>query len=181
MFRFFLHPEIVSHFEQGSACQFFSDVDTSVKLTRNRPPLMERYWKNVVLLDIVNRLVRMNSNSSAKIFHWLELVTDCAIPLAWLQSAMCYVSMTSSISLDKLCKLMESFFQISNSFSNFLAENRNFFKLIARRECWSKCNVLYINDKLYKSWQALLINGKLFSNIEFVFELLDENRKIFNE
>ena len=41
----------------------------------------------------------------------------------------------------------------------FLAETEQNFKQIARREYWSKCNVLYINDF---SQQALQTYRRLF-------------------
>ena len=51
------------------------------------------------------------------------------------------------IRLNELYKLSESFLVFSNFefIFEFLAENRNFFKRITRREYWWNCNVLYIN------------------------------------
>ena len=63
-------------------------------------------------------------------------------------------------------------FQKNSSFWNFgrklniLSENRKIFERIARREYWSNCNVLYINDS---SWQALQTDGKLFFQISNLF------------
>ena len=65
-------------------------------------------------------------------------------------------------------------------FSNFdivfelMAENQRIFKRIARREYWSKCNVLYINGS---SWQALETIENFFSIFELAFELLAETEK----
>ena len=72
---------------------------------------------------------------------------------AWIlidQIAMC---MYQWICVNELYKLMESFFfQISNSFLIFdrkpkiLAENQKIFLRIARREYWSSCNLLHVNE-----------------------------------
>ena len=81
------------------------------------------------------------------------------------------------ICFNEFYKLMEWFFQISCKFVfGLMAEHRKKFKRIARREYWSKCNVLYINGFVLTSstnkWKAFF---------KFVFELLAENRKIFNK
>ena len=52
-----------------------------------------------------------------------------------------YIFIYHWICLNKLYKLMESFFKFLISFE-FLAENQNFIKRIAKLEYWSKCNVL---------------------------------------
>ena len=62
------------------------------------------------------------------------------------------------IHLNELYKLMESF--LSNF--EFLAENVNFLKRIARREYWANCNVLNIMDF---SQRALQTNVKLIFQI----------------
>ena len=81
-------------------------------------------------------------------------------------------------------------------FSNFklvfelMAENRKIFKLIARREYWSKCYVLYINGFVLTSstnkskFFFLILN--LFSNywpktVRYSFKLMAKNRKIFKQ
>ena len=47
--------------------RIFSEVHTSRKITRNRPPLIERYWeKRRSIGSLCKRLVRMNSDPSTK-------------------------------------------------------------------------------------------------------------------
>ena len=59
------------------------------------------------------------------------------------QIAMCYTSLDSSRQTLWAYKLMESFFPNFKFVFELLVENYKIFKRIARREYWSKCNVLY--------------------------------------
>ena len=49
------------------------------------------------------------------------------------------------IRLNKLYKLIETF-QVFKFVFDFLSKNRKFFKQVARREYWLKCNMLIINE-----------------------------------
>ena len=96
---------------------------------------------------------------------------------------MCYISMYLSQQALQI-KLMESFYQNNFKFVfEFLAENRNFFKRIAKREYWSTCNVLYINGLVSTSylnkWKAFLKFQISIRNFGQKQIILAENRKIF--
>ena len=80
VFRFFLNPAIVSHFDRDRHARIFSEVDTSLKLTRNRLPLMEWHWKYVLLFD----------HSAIGWSGLFQILLRKVIPLAWLRNGLCY-------------------------------------------------------------------------------------------
>ena len=81
------------------------------------------------------------------------------------------------IHLNKLYELMESFFQISNSISNFGPKTDFFFfKRIARQ--YLVLNIWCYTSMDLSQW-ALQIGGKHFPNFNFVLEFLAENAKFF--
>ena len=86
----------------------------------------------------------------------------------------CYTSMDLS---QRALQTNELFFKFRTHF-RILTQKLKIFKRIARREYWSKCIVLYINGFVSTSSTNC---WKLFSNFEFVFELLAKTENYSNE
>ena len=78
MFKFFLYPVIVSHFEQGSACQVFfwgrHFCQTYKKSTITHGTILEKtfYWISALGWS-----------------RWIQILLRKDIPLAWLRNGLC--------------------------------------------------------------------------------------------
>ena len=77
------------------------------------------------------------------------------------------------IRLYELYKLMESFFFKFRICFELMAENWKKIKRIARREYWSKCNVLYINgfdSTCSTNWWKAFFKFRNYFWITYIFE-----------